>query len=397
MDLNGDELTLPAAAGNDCAGGAALGRGISNTASEISSKNNKNGSPKPKDFLRFGPDWLTVNFMKIRGSKFIESFDDIFKKYNPESPYEVTYDIPWVGTNIIFPIVKFGRAQGDIVAYFKTEYDGVITVKKITPETKLRGISHFQYRITFYGTFFALEQKGSWLLEDFLRIALEEMDSGCLLSQVATIHVCADIAGTTTDWFDRGIKRLSGKLKKRITRQEEDPVTGLYDTINFGKKFAKRRKSFQATDWGVVGYDKLKSIRDEGDEGIYPQYLHLNSLLRVEAFFNSIVFRKYTFTLYDCLDKNALFALMSKFLRSEDIHFKVIGFLEEALKKNENLQIVNLERVFHKSNPSTDEKKRKRLLLAIHRHALEHRQTDVALLKEFLIEVQAPNYLHRWP
>ncbi len=393
-----DHSLPPAAADQDRAGEAAIEkRGISKTAFKNAQKNKKNGQPKPENILRFGLDWLTVNFMKIGESKFIEFLDNVFQKYDPESPYGSITDVVWAGTNVIFPIVKFGRAQGDIVAYFQTEYDSVIVVKKIAPDTKLRGIGLFHYRVTFYGTFFALEHQNRWKLADFLQVAFEEINSGKLFEKVAEVHVCIDIANTTTDWFDKGIKRLSDKLKKKITRRKQDPETGLYETIDFGEKFAKRRRGFQATDWGVLGYDKLKSIRDEGDEGLYPQYLQLDSLLRIEAFFKSIVFRKYKFTLHDCLDKNALFALLDTFLRSKDVHFKAIDFLEKEFKKDKDFQIVNLKKLsFQKANPFTDEKKRKRLLTAIHHLAVDNRETDAELLNELLIEVQAPNYIHLW-
>jgi hypothetical protein len=142
--------------------------------------------------------------------------------------------------------------------------------------------------------------------------------------------ICADIANATTDWFDQGIRRLSKKLKKQISRDYQDPDTGLYGTIYFGQKFKKKKGVIVATDWCVRGYDKKRSIHDEGDEKLYPQYSSIPALIRIEAVFNSPCFRKRKFELRQCLDRNALFALLESFLCSSDVHFDCVDFIKRT-------------------------------------------------------------------
>src|SRR5690606_38908830 len=99
--------------------------------------------------------------------------------------------------------------------------------------------------------------------------------------------------------------------------------------------------------------------------------------------------------LHQCLQKDALFALFSTYLRSNDVHFQCVDFIEKELKKN-GLKIVDLERLFKETNPFSDERKRKNLLSRIHHYAEDNRQTTEEVLKEFLEELNSARPERVW-
>jgi len=388
-DSNGNNLNTgtysPAEAVPASAGGAHR-RGVSNTASEKASKSKENVIDKLKKLLRFGLDWLTVNLMRIGSSDCIAFLDSVFAHYDPEEVFTGVRDITWIGTDHRF-IVKFRKSKGDIFAYFKVNNDTLICVHKITSTTTFRGLSQFQYRLEFYGSIFALDDLGNLSFEDYITPFIKEVDSGVLLAIVSGIHICADIENVTTDWVDKGIKRLSKKLKKASSRINQDPKTGLYETVYFGTKNNGARGKKTSADWFVRSYDKLKEIRDNGHERLYPTYLTKESVTRIEAVFNSAIFRKNEVSLKQCLNQGYLFALFSKFLRSKDVCFRSVKFIESELKKG-RLDEVVIEKLVRESVPLSQEKKVKSLQSRIRTVAGDFGISQVEFLEELLKEAK---------
>ncbi|MEK7719791.1 MAG: hypothetical protein AAB347_09310 [Bacteroidota bacterium] len=385
-DFNRDELALPAAAeAQACAGEAAHSRGLSNTAAEIDIESKEHVVVKEKKLLRFGLDWLTLNILGVGSSDCIGFLDAIFGYFDPSEPFDEARDISWIDTENNFT-VKFKEAKGDIFAYFKYNNDSIIAVHKITPTTTLRGVGQFNYRIKFYGKFFALVADGTFVFENFIRPFIDEAGVGILLALVSEIHICADIENVTTQWVDKGIKRKSQKLKKTISRDHQNPETGLYDTIYFGQKFKKSRNGFVAADWYVRNYNKSKEIRDNNEERYYKHYLNKELITRVEAAFNSPIFRDYEFSLKNCLDQNCLFALFSKYLRSKDVHFKSVDFIEDHL--SDLREVILDKRIKQEPVPISQEKKITRLQTSVRNIANDFGVTEAKLLEELLKEAK---------
>jgi len=359
---------------------------LSNTATEKASKSKEDVVTKPKKLLRFGLDWLTVNLIRIGSSDCIQFLDSVFTHFDPEEVFTEVRDIVWIGTDQKF-IVGFKKVRGDIYAYFKTERDTLIVAHKITSDTTLKGVSQFHYRIKFYGNLFALDDLCNLSFEDFITPFIKEVDSGVLLAIVAEVHICADIENVTTNWLEKGIKRKSRKLKKPISRINQDPDTKLYETIYFGEKNKGERGNRSATDWHVHSYDKPKEIRDNNKERLYPHYLGDKQLIRIEAVFNSAIFRKNEFLLKQCLDDSYLFALFSKYLRSKDVHFKAVDFIESELKKG-RLDEVVIGKIVRESVPLTQEKKVKRLQSRIRKVAGDFGISQAEFLEELLKEAK---------
>lgn len=355
---------------------------LSNTATNLPSKSNQNSNKKPKRLLRFGLDWLTLNIQATGNSPCYNFLANLFDQFDPDGPFDTERDVQWIGTNILFN-VQFKAARGDLFAYVKQEKGSYMTIHKITPSTTMQGLHVGDYRIKFYGAFFASVYEGVFKLEEFIQPFLEDEKNDLIAVRVCEVHICCDIENATTEWVDRGIKRTSKRLKKTISRLYRDLETNLYETISFGTKAKKTRGKYAVTDWFVRMYNKPKQIADEGLEWLYPSYRGRECITRTEAVFHSVIFRKYKFPLSYCLDQSALFALFAQYLRSRDVTFKVVDFVENEIQDG-SLREVELERINRIPIPLTQEQKVRNLKSSIHTVATAFGVSNIELLEELL-------------
>ena len=86
------------------------------------------------------------------------------------------------------------------------------------------------------------------------------------------------------------------------------------------------------------------------------------------------------------MDQNCLFALFSKYLRSKDVHFKSVDFIEDHL--SDLREVILDKRIKQEPVPISQEKKITRLQTSVRNIANDFGVTEAKLLEELLKEAK---------
>lgn len=320
-DASASVAPATTAAVQDCAGGAGGECGISNTALVS----------EERELLRFGLDEIVLYINGYnQESKVLVFLDDVFSRLTAGEPLPANpVSLSWPETSTVLQ-VTFLRKKGDEIAYFALEpergKERVISVRRITPTSTFPASirDRYHYQITFYGRLFALSILKPILVEDFLRVFLEDEENESLYINICQIHICADIQNINTAEILDGIQIVSKKHAKEISVFRINSKTGLPATVYYGRK--------SNSSWFVRFYNKLLEIQELKIERLYPQYWGISQLTRVELILKSQQCRTFDVTLERCLNKNFLLSLFSEHLDGKYVKWNVLQFVVENLE-----------------------------------------------------------------
>ena len=90
----------------------------------------------------------------------------------------------------------------------------ILRIEHITEESTMNSLNYkYDYRITFYGTLFALSRINELNYLDFMNSFLEDISHDFVKHSVSRIDICADISGVSVASVRRGFSH-NGKAKK---------------------------------------------------------------------------------------------------------------------------------------------------------------------------------------
>ncbi|MDH3324981.1 MAG: hypothetical protein OEL89_05050, partial [Candidatus Peregrinibacteria bacterium] len=288
-----------------------------------------------RELLNFAIDHLTLNIgFKLGTSeeskkilyivKMFEALESIgLNDTNTNSITDLTWD-PFgheidvfcersIHRNVMYAI-HFGRYR-------------IMRIEKVPPESTMRENLknyNYDYRITFYGTLFALSRINQIDHLDFLKPFLADISNHFVQHSISRIDICADIAGTSVLSIKRGITGTKKKMKD-FSRIKENPVTKEPETMYYGQG---------ANDWLARFYNKILDIRVKNKESLYPDYLDHEKVTRLEIEAKSAISQKFKITLPKILELGFLLSVYEQVLINKYVKFNIVKFIKSELIKN---------------------------------------------------------------
>lgn len=183
----------------------------------------------------------------------------------------------------------------------------------------------YKYRITLYGTLFALSRIQKIDHMEFITPFMADMCNDYVSQSVSRLDICADIYGVSTQSIRRGIQGDKAHFKD-ISKINENALTKSAETIYYGKR---------GQDWMARIYNKLLDIKAKGKELLFPDYLNAGheKVTRLEIELKSAAIKKSGIDMFNVFDRNRLFSIYKQTLKNKYVEFKIVDFIEKELAK----------------------------------------------------------------
>lgn len=182
----------------------------------------------------------------------------------------------------------------------------------------------YQYRVTFYGTLFALSRIQKINLMDFLRPFYEDLSHSFMIHSVSRLDICADIFGASVSSIRRGIKGDKTHFKN-FSKINENAVSKEAETIYYGKKSGA---------WMARIYNKLLDINAKGKELLFIDYLSHAKVTRLEIELKSAVIQRFKVDLFNVFDLSYLLSVYKQTLKNKYVEFSIVSFIEKEMIKS---------------------------------------------------------------
>lgn len=287
-----------------------------------------------RGFLAFGIDHLTINI----GLKNFASPEDLqslevyklFQFLNSQGLNDTNtsdlHDIYWD---------SFGKEIDvfcDYSPYRNISYSihvgryRIMRIEYVPTESTLKQSLHYKYdyRITFYGTLFALSRIKKLDHFDFINPFLRDSLNDFVRHSISRIDLACDVFGITPSSVLKGLIGTKEKQKK-VSKINENQKTKEVETIYYGKG--------SGNDWCARFYNKLLDIAKKGKEKLYPDYLDYETVTRIEIECKSPVAQRFKLSLEDVYNIPHLFSIYKQHLETKYSKFKIIDFIDQEFKK----------------------------------------------------------------
>jgi len=290
------------------------------------------------ELLHFGVDWLTLNIRtkNANKAKSIMFLEELFEIPHNDTNANFIKDFSWLHTvESVDLMFSSSKQAGEMIIVM---FQGTPIIRILLPNGEsMKNIKYsYQYQINFYGMFFDFHRLNKLNAEYFLKIFLDDIDSGKIEHSISRIDICSDLANFSTGSIQNGIEGDVTHMKKGA-KFGIDPSTKEAETITYGNKKSK---------WMARIYNKLVEAQQKKKEGFYFDYYNYEKVTRLELEIKSDVCQEYKVTLRKTLDKHFIWSLYKKLLNTQFVQWNISSFIESELEK-QNFQSVELEKREH--------------------------------------------------
>jgi hypothetical protein len=290
--------------------------------------------------LYFGIDHLTINigtkktYLDISQSNIYKLFKLIKKIGLNDTNTTQALNLKWDQFEEEIDVYcEYSRQKNEMYSIHWKRYK-LMRIERITEESILKQVGYkYDYRITFYGTLFALSRIKKLDADEFLKPFLEDSKNLLLTHSVSRTDICADISGVSPMSIRKGITGNTEKMKK-FSFINVSPSTGDFETAYYGKG---------SKDWHVRIYNKVLDTEKKGKELLYPDYMEHEKVTRVEVDTRSQISQKFAITLPKILELGFALSIYEEVLNTKYVNFKIVKFIKTELKKK-GLQKIEAER-----------------------------------------------------
>lgn len=282
------------------------------------------GKPKP-GLLHFGLDYLVLLIgVGDDPAPSVSLLEAIFSIPHNDSNASEVRSFVWNddGDEVI---LRFGKYQYDEIAYVSRGEDLLFSIQEIGPKSTMPSLVRlkYKYRISFYGWFFGLVRLGEFDLTDFWGIFLRDIEDAVIGHSVSRIDICADIANVSVGSVERGIVRLSERIK-RISKFNIDPDTKEPETVYFGEK---------SNHWKGRIYNKLLEVESKGKERLHADYFQHEKVTRVEIELHSRSCKTFGVNLESVQGLEFLLSVYAAHLKNKSASWRILRVIEREMKK----------------------------------------------------------------
>lgn len=339
--------------------------------------NNPAPVTKPaKELLFFGKDFGVLNIGSVNGMEAdsIRFLDNIFSFPHNDTNAAEILEMDWANTGLDVSVHFAFTKEGDELALIFQGKEKIFSIQKVGEDSELRTRLRYkyQYRISFYGVFFALDRIGKLDIDLYWKIFLDDITRGLVSHSISRLDLCVDITNIDPIEIARGVRGEESKMKEFSTMRgkmrNQNPETIMYGTKGDNNWFARI-------------YKKLIEMSKKGKERLYLDYLVHDLITRLEVVLKSpILSDQYQLSLDRCLDVQFLFNIFCNQLETKYVSWDILPFIKREMKKK-GYQRIKIEKYKKFHNPLPRDKKFKRIKSAVKKYHKDY-DYDLKLLCE---------------